>query len=121
LKDQILDRLHQSQGCQLDCLFFWNSGQIASILDFSKAQDIVAEPSELFRLKRASHRYTGDHNSTHFKRNNPLVCRVTARYNHGSTGSKQVYLAWRRVYNHAIAHQLLVHRISKHYYKLFQK
>jgi hypothetical protein len=59
----------------------------------------VAEPPELFRLKCASHRYTADTNSTHFKRNNPLVCRVFARYNHGSTGSKQVYLARRRVYN----------------------
>jgi hypothetical protein len=48
----------------------------------------VVEPPELFRLKCASHRYPGDINSTHFKRNNPLVCRVSARYNHGSTGSK---------------------------------
>jgi hypothetical protein len=80
----------------------------------------VAELPELFRLKHASHRYTGDTNLTHFKRNNPLVSRVIARYNHGSTGSKQVYLARRRVYNHTIAHQLLVHGISKHYYKLFQ-
>jgi hypothetical protein len=31
-----------------------------------------------------------------------------ARYNHGSTGSGQVYLARRRVYNHTIAHQLLI-------------
>jgi hypothetical protein len=53
----------------------------------------VAEPPELFRLKCASHRYTADNNLTHFKRNNPLVCRVSARYNHSSTGSKQVYLA----------------------------
>jgi hypothetical protein len=64
----------------------------------------VAEPPKLFRLKCASHRYTSDTNSTHFKWNNPLVCRVTARYNHGSTGSKQVYLARRRVYNRTIAH-----------------
>jgi hypothetical protein len=71
----------------------------------------MAEPPELFRLKHASHRYTGDPNSTHFKRNNPLVCRVTARYNHGSTGSKKVYLARRRVYNRTTAHQLLIHRI----------
>jgi hypothetical protein len=49
---------------------------------------VVAEPPELFRLKCASHRYTADINSTHFKRNNPLVCRVSARYNHGSTGSR---------------------------------
>jgi hypothetical protein len=55
----------------------------------------VAEPPELFRLKCANHRYTADINSTHFKQNNPLVCRVSARYNHGSTGSKQVYLARR--------------------------
>jgi hypothetical protein len=57
----------------------------------------VAEPPELFRLKCATHRYTADTNSTHFKRNNPLVCRVSARRNHGSTGSKQAYLAQRRV------------------------
>jgi hypothetical protein len=30
----------------------------------------MAEPSELFRLNRASHRYPGDTNSTHFRRNN---------------------------------------------------
>jgi hypothetical protein len=47
-------------------------------------------PSELFRFKCASHRYTDDTNSTHFKRHNPLVCRVSARYNHGSKGSMQV-------------------------------
>jgi hypothetical protein len=45
-------------------------------------------PLELFRLKCASHHYTGDTNSTHFKWNNPLVCRVTARFNHGYTGSR---------------------------------
>jgi hypothetical protein len=38
----------------------------------------VAEPLELFRLKSADHRYTGDMTSTHFKRNNPMVCRVTS-------------------------------------------
>jgi hypothetical protein len=38
----------------------------------------MVEPLELFQLKCASHHYTGDTNSTHFKRNNPLVCRVTA-------------------------------------------
>jgi hypothetical protein len=48
----------------------------------------VAEPIELFRFKCVSHRYTADNNSMHFKQNNPLVCRVSARYNHGSTGSK---------------------------------
>jgi hypothetical protein len=53
----------------------------------------VAEPPELFQLKCANDRYAAGINSTHFKRNNPLVCRVSARYNHGSTGSKQVYLA----------------------------
>jgi hypothetical protein len=73
--------------------------------------DCVAEPHELFRLKCASHRYTSDINSTHLKRNNSLACRVSARYNHGSTGSKQVDLARRRVYNHATAHQLLIHNI----------
>jgi hypothetical protein len=70
----------------------------------------VAEPPELFRLKCASHRYLADTNSTHFKRNNPLVCRVSARCNHGSSGLKQVYLARRRVYNHSTAHQLLIYR-----------
>jgi hypothetical protein len=48
----------------------------------------VAEPLELFRLKCANYRYTADIISTHFKRNNSLVCRVSAQYNHGSTGSK---------------------------------
>jgi hypothetical protein len=59
------------------------------------SSNTVAEPPELFRFKCASHRYTADNNSTHFKRNKPLVFRVSARYNHGSTGSKQVYLARR--------------------------
>jgi hypothetical protein len=45
-------------------------------------------PLELFQLKCASHNYTGDTNSMHFKRNNPLICRVTARFNHGYTGSR---------------------------------
>jgi hypothetical protein len=58
----------------------------------------VAEPPELFRLKCANDRCTTAISSTHFKQNNPLVCRVSARYNHGSTGSKQVYLARRRVH-----------------------
>jgi hypothetical protein len=53
----------------------------------------VAESPELFWLKWASHCYLADTNSTHFKRNNPLVCRVSTRCNHCSTGSKQVYLA----------------------------
>jgi hypothetical protein len=71
----------------------------------------VAEPSKLFQLKYASHRYTTDTNSTHFKRNNSLVCRVFARCNHGSTGSKQVYLARGRVYSRTTAHQLLIHSV----------
>jgi hypothetical protein len=58
----------------------------------------VAEPLELFRLKYVINRRTTAISSTHFKRNNSLVCRVSARYNHGSAGSKQVYLARRRVY-----------------------
>jgi hypothetical protein len=33
----------------------------------------VVEPSELFRLKCTSYRYTADTNSMHFKPNNPLV------------------------------------------------
>jgi hypothetical protein len=48
----------------------------------------VAEPPELFRFKCASHRHTADNDSTHFKRNNPLVCWVSALYNHGSIGSR---------------------------------
>jgi hypothetical protein len=75
-----------------------------------KSTATVAEPSELFRLKCASHHYSVDMDSTHFKRNNPLVCRVSARYNYGSNGLKQVYLARRRVYNHSTAHQLLIYR-----------
>jgi hypothetical protein len=71
----------------------------------------VAELPELFRFKCASHRYTDDTNSTHFKWNNPLVCRVSARCNHGLTGSKQVYLAWRWVYSRTTSHQLLIHSI----------
>jgi hypothetical protein len=72
---------------------------------------VVAELPELFWLKCASHLYTADINSTHFKWNNLFVCRVSAQYNHGSTGSKQVYLARRRVYNQTTAHQLLIHNI----------
>jgi hypothetical protein len=60
----------------------------------------VAKPPELFRLKCTSYHYIADTNSMHFKRNNPLVCRISARCNHGSTGSKQVYLARRQVHNH---------------------
>jgi hypothetical protein len=71
----------------------------------------VAEPPELFWFKCASQRYTADTKPTHFKRKNPLVCWVSARCNHDSTGSKQVYLTRRRVYNHTTAHQLLIHRI----------
>jgi hypothetical protein len=71
----------------------------------------VAEPPELSRFKCASHRYTADTNSTDFKRNNPLVCRISARCSHGSTGSKQVYLTRRWVYNHTTAHQLLIHEV----------
>jgi hypothetical protein len=58
----------------------------------------MAEPPELFRLKCANDRRTIAIILTHFKRNNPLVCRISARYNHGSKGSKQVCLARRRVH-----------------------
>jgi hypothetical protein len=81
-------------------------------LFWDSTDNCVAEPPELFRFKCVSHRYTADNNSTHFKRNNPLVRRVSARYNHGSTGSKQVYLTWRWVYNHSTAHQLLIYRYA---------
>jgi hypothetical protein len=67
----------------------------------------VAEPPELFRFKCADHRYTGDRNSTHVKRNNSLVCRVTARFNHGCA-RRQV-----QPYNSS---QILHHKIIKHYY-----
>jgi hypothetical protein len=50
-----------------------------------------------------------------------LVCRVSAWCNHGSTGSKQVYLVRRWVYNHTTAHQLLIHKIVKHHYKAVSK
>jgi hypothetical protein len=72
---------------------------------------IVAEQPELFRFKCTSHRYTDDTNSSHFKWNNPLVCRVSARCNHGLTRSKQVYLARRRVYSRTAPHQPLIHSI----------
>jgi hypothetical protein len=39
----------------------------------------VVEPLELFRLKCADHCYTDNMTSTHFKQNNPMVCRVTSR------------------------------------------
>jgi hypothetical protein len=48
----------------------------------------VAEPPELHRLKYASPLSRA---SMYFKRCNPLVCRVPARCNHGSTGSKQAF------------------------------
>jgi hypothetical protein len=48
----------------------------------------VAEPPELHRLKYASPLSRAP---TYFKRCNPLVCRVSTRYNHGSTGSMQVF------------------------------
>jgi hypothetical protein len=77
----------------------------------------VAEPPELFRLKCVMIAIQLTLTQTHFKRNNPLVCRVSARYNHGSTGLKQVYLARRRVYNPSIAHQLLQTQTYEYYYK----
>jgi hypothetical protein len=84
---------------------------LACEVGLADTEGSVAEPPELFQLKCPSHRYTADTNSTHFKRNNSLVCRVSARCNHGSTGSKQVYLARRQVYSRTSAHQLLIHRI----------
>jgi hypothetical protein len=101
-------------------MFYWTGStattppsSLSTVFDSrgSAMTTFVAEPPELFRFKCASHRYTADTNSTHFKRNNPLVCRVSARYNHGSTGSKQVHLVRRRVYNYTSAHQLLIYRI----------
>jgi hypothetical protein len=77
----------------------------------------VAKPPELSRFKCANDHLTTSISLTHFKRNNSLVCRVSARYNHGSTGSKQVYLARRRVYNHIIGHQTFNLQSSMHYYK----
>jgi hypothetical protein len=93
-------------------IFRWQTTKISLVLSPRYSAKLksplmpVAEPPELFWLKCISHRYTADTNSTHFKRNNSLVCRVSARCNHGSTGSKQVYLARRRVYSRTTAHQL---------------
>jgi hypothetical protein len=81
----------------------------------SDGRTSVAEPPELFQLKCASHHSPADTNSTHFKWNNPLVCQVSARYSHGSTGPKQVYLARWRFYNHSTAHQLFNLQKHKHY------
>jgi hypothetical protein len=95
--------------CLLFCNYYKDDGQGHVHRDL---EVYVAEPPELFRLKCVNDRYAAIINSTRFKRNNPLVCRVSARYNHGSTGSKQAYLARRRVYNHRTAHQLLIYRYS---------
>jgi hypothetical protein len=92
---------------RIDILF----DQLAGAKVFSKI-DLVAEPPELFRLKCANDHRTTAINLTLFKRNSPLVCRVSTRYNHGSTGPKQVYLARRRVYIHRIAHQPLIYSLS---------
>jgi hypothetical protein len=48
----------------------------------------VAEPPKLFRLKCVNNCYAAVINSTHVKWNNSLVCQVSARYNHGTTGLK---------------------------------
>jgi hypothetical protein len=74
---------------------------ILHLFDFPNTIIIVAEPPELHRLKYASPLSKAP---TYFKRCNPLVCRVSAQYNHGSTGSMQVYSARRRVYNHSTTH-----------------
>jgi hypothetical protein len=87
----------------------------SSSAEMAHSPPSVAKPPELFRFKCTDHRYTGDRISTYFKWNNSLVCQVTARFNHGYTGSTQVYLARRRVqpYNNS---QVLHHRIIKYYY-----
>jgi hypothetical protein len=53
-------------------------------------QNYVAEPPEIFRLKCAVPLQSAQRTSNGTF---PLVCRVSTRYNHDSTGSKQVYLA----------------------------
>jgi hypothetical protein len=79
--DQVVD---STVGCVLLCFLDCYSGYHQIAL---KEEDVV-EPPELFRLKCANYYHTGDINSTHFKRNNPLVSRVTARFDHGYTGSR---------------------------------
>jgi hypothetical protein len=60
----------------------WQTTKISSVLSPRYSAKLrspfVAEPPKLFRLKCASHRYTANTNSTHFKWNNSLVCRVSA-------------------------------------------
>jgi hypothetical protein len=100
------DKYHRPRWCP-DGL---NRSQKRRVQRLRSLEEAVVEPPELFRLKCACHGYPGDINSTHFRQDNPLVRRVSARCNHGSTGSKQVYLARRQVYSRTTAHQLLIHR-----------
>jgi hypothetical protein len=41
LEAHILDRLCQTQGCQLDRLLFCNTGRIASVFNLSEALDVL--------------------------------------------------------------------------------
>jgi hypothetical protein len=79
------DSMHSALGAQ-------TVDQISAILRdqfgiLPKRQAIMTELPELFQFKCADHCYTGDRISMRFKRNNSLVCRVTARFNHGYIGS----------------------------------
>jgi hypothetical protein len=67
--EKLLEFIVSNQGIEA------NPMKITAITDMEAP---VVEPSELFQLKCASHRCPADTNSTHFKRNNPLVCRVSA-------------------------------------------
>jgi hypothetical protein len=65
-----------TEGSQAEDLTRWRAGAGGSGPCSVRG---VPEPLELFRLKCADHCYTGDMTSTHVKRNNPMVCRVTSR------------------------------------------
>jgi hypothetical protein len=74
--------------------------------------DAVAEPPELFRLKCANDHRTTAIRLTHFKRNNSLVCWVSARYNHGSQDRSRFTSHEGEFYNHRKAHQPLIYKHS---------
>jgi hypothetical protein len=80
----------------------------------------VAEPPELFRLKHASHRYTGDPNSMHFKRKQPIglsgLRPMQPRFNRIETGLPRTKAS---LQPHNSSPTFNSQKI-KHYYKLFQ-
>jgi hypothetical protein len=84
--------IRYKRGCSLRIIhdkesIYVNTARGRSLRMFMK-EITVAEPLELFRLKCTIDRRTTAISLTHFKRNNPLVCRVSARFNHDSAGSK---------------------------------